>query len=295
MMLALMPHGYCFLWNRSLTLMHVLADVAIAGAYLSIPIMMFLQRHRVTARIRPLLILFAAFILSCGIGHTLSAWNIWHGDYWIEGGWKVVTATISIWTALELTRQFPFIMGLQQRLEDTEQLAYTDALTGLKNRHGLKSTLQNVQSAFENRPVNHVLMVMDVDNFKCINDRFGHAVGDRVLQGISQILSEQTRAVDTVARLGGDEFAVILVGCTADRGQIIAENIRAAVARLNILPQDAPHPACQSWVTISIGLALIDEATTFEQAYQAADTALYRCKNAGRNRICQLNPPIAIA
>jgi diguanylate cyclase (GGDEF)-like protein len=282
---ALMPHGYCFLWNVPLTLMHVVADGAIAGAYLSIPALMYLNRHRVTASMRSLLVMFALFIFTCGVGHALAVWNIWQGHYWVEGVWKLLTASISLLTAWELRRTLPHLLGFPQRLRDSEAQALTDRLTNVCNRRGLELAFEKIAATFpEQRGVGHVLMLVDLDGFKAVNDTYGHSMGDQVLQSVAQILSQQTRAVDTVARLGGDEFAVILMGCSLGRSYQIAEAIRREVA--TVVPQLKQLGDLQ--VTASIGLVSIGYGDGFKAVFDLADQALYHSKDQGRDRItCQ--------
>lgn len=287
MVLGLMPHGYCFLWNTWLTFLHTLSDSAIALAYFSIPTMMYLNRDRANAEVRPLLVMFVAFILSCGVGHVLSVWNIWHGNYWLEGSWKVVIATVSLATAWQLRRTLPTLMGFHQRLSETELLANTDRLTGLANRRGLEKAIQRLPLLKTPTPTpRDVLMLIDLDHFKSINDTYGHLVGDRLLQSVAQVLNRHTRATDVVARLGGDEFAVLLVGCSLPRGKTIAERIRQGIAQITL---EGINPAddAATLVTASIGLQCFssDQQQTFEEIFQPIDRLLYASKNAGRDRV----------
>ncbi|WP_008310754.1 GGDEF domain-containing protein [Leptolyngbya sp. PCC 6406] len=297
---ALMPHGYCFLWNRPLTLIHVLGDSAIAIAYFSIPTMMYLNRDRATEAIRPIIILFTLFILSCGIGHVFSAWNIWYGNYWLEGFWKLIIASISLWTAWVLVKTLPKFMGLHKHLQETELLALTDTLTGLKNRRGIEWAFEQIQATFaDNSSLGHVLMLVDLDGFKGVNDTYGHATGDLVLKTVAHILCCRTRAVDTVGRFGGDEFAVILVGCSLVRSYQIAEDIRTAIAAITLpansssAPESCPQPPTPkaSLVTASIGLLSLSANPKFDEAYNSADMALYRSKQEGRDRTTFITKP----
>lgn len=301
-LLSLMPHGYCFLWNNLLTGLHTVGDGAIAVAYFSIPAMMYRHRHRATETMYPLVVLFSLFILACGVGHLLSAWNIWHGNYWVEGSWKMVTATISLMTAGVLYTSLASIMGVHQRLQETEQLTLTDTLTGVYNRRGLQVAYEQAQAALtQASDLRQVLMLIDLDGFKDINDRYGHAVGDGVLDAVAEILQTHTRALDTVARLGGDEFAVLLIGCGLEQGQQIAEDMRRDIATLRpaAVPPSShgetvatatilkPAIATTPLVTASIGLMEISTRLAFGDAYRTTDEALYRSKHKGRNRVTQ--------
>jgi diguanylate cyclase (GGDEF)-like protein len=127
--------------------------------------------------------------------------------------------------------------------------------------------------------------MIDVDHFKSVNDRYGHAVGDRVLRRIADLLVTATRQNDVVARIGGEEFAVLLPHTDEETATDVAERVRAAVALHTSDPQ----------VTVSIGVASLGGALfqhgedPIERAatlMERADGALYRAKRAGRNRVC---------
>jgi len=284
MFLALMPHGYCFLWNIPLTLLHALSDGAIAIAYLSIPAMMYIHRDRATSEVRLVIMMFAAFILFCGVGHMLSAWNIWHGSYWFEGTWKVGTAVISVLTAFKLWQTLPNIMGIHSKLTETELLANTDHLTGLRNRRGLEQAFKRLALMEATSGSRNILMLVDLDNFKQVNDTCGHEVGDRLLQTVSQTLTRHTRTTDVTARIGGDEFAIILVGCSVPRSYAIAETIRQAVAQIT-LEGVSPLNQSDALVTASIGLLPISPGQSFQDVFRVVDGLLYTSKQEGRNRI----------
>lgn len=163
-------------------------------------------------------------------------------------------------------------------------LARHDGLTRLINRHAFEKRLERaIQSARHSGRVQlHALMFVDLDDFKRINDRFGHAAGDRVLQELATLLQMQVRGRDTVARLGGDEFVVLLEHCAAgDAGQM-AERIAGAVRELQI-----PLAGERCRITVSIGVASIGaDATSVDQVLASADAAHYRAKNGGKNRVC---------
>jgi diguanylate cyclase (GGDEF)-like protein len=286
-LLGLMPHGYCFLWNNWLTMLHAIPDTAIALAYFSIPTIIFLNRDRASEEVRPLVLMFSAFILSCGVGHVLSVWNIWHGNYWVEGYWKVIIAVVSLATAWQLRLAVPAMMGFHQRLSETEIIANTDRLTGLANRRGLEKAVHRFPlldaSAEGNK---NVLMLIDLDHFKGINDTYGHSVGDHLLQSVAQVLNRQTRSTDIVARLGGDDFAILLIGCSLPRGNAIAESIRQGIAQITLEGVSPPNGQT-TLVTASIGLRSVNSAQqqSFEAIFQQVDCLLYASKHLGRDRV----------
>jgi diguanylate cyclase (GGDEF)-like protein len=282
MLVATMPHGSCFLWNPWLTSLHALADAGIAVAYFSIPVLLYFYRQHAATAARPVLLLFAAFILSCGVGHVISAWNIWHANYWLEGSWKWVTMIVSSYTAWRLRSTIPQLLSTQKDLEITRELLERDALTGVANRLGLESAYQRVKDYSGSQSLTHALMLLDLDGFKQVNDTYGHRTGDKLLQAAAAVLCDRIRSLDTVARLGGDEFAILLAGCSLTGANAIAEEIRQVIAALQLpdLPADLQ-------ITVSIGITefLATADTTLEAAYGQADSALYQAKGRGKNQI----------
>jgi diguanylate cyclase (GGDEF)-like protein/PAS domain S-box-containing protein len=164
-----------------------------------------------------------------------------------------------------------------------EQLATRDGLTGLANRRCFDDTLNaEWQRALRQRQPLSLLMV-DVDNFKQYNDAYGHLGGDECLQRIASAVSSEMRANDLVARYGGEEFAVILPNQSLKGAAIVAERIRCRVEQLH-LPNLGSK---QHVVTVSIGAATALAAPENDpsQLVAIADSALYRAKHMGRNRI----------
>ena len=159
------------------------------------------------------------------------------------------------------------------------RLADEDALTGLANRRAAERALRMALEATS--PVPLALLFIDLDHFKAINDRFGHAMGDRVLRECAQLMRQGSRSDDVAARWGGEEFVLILMGADAARAGEIADRLRGAVQQFD---WSALHPALR--VTVSIGLASSMEAGGGIAALLAlADGRVYAAKEAGRNRV----------
>jgi diguanylate cyclase (GGDEF)-like protein len=167
-------------------------------------------------------------------------------------------------------------------LQKFEKHATTDALTGLSNRHAMEETFpREVRRCLQNRePVS--LIMIDVDRFKEFNDRFGHVAGDRVLSAVGHVLRNHFRPRDHLVRFGGDEVAVLLPGIAVAEAVVIAERVRDAVAGTTGGSKDS---LIQVPVEISMGVAERREDDTFEELLRAADEALYRAKDAGRNKV----------
>lgn len=157
-----------------------------------------------------------------------------------------------------------------------------DALTGLINRREFESRLNDaLVSARQGEGLSHVLMYLDLDQFKVVNDTCGHEAGDRLLKQVTSVLQTRIRTTDVLARLGGDEFGVLLQDCTLDTAQRIAENLRQAIRDFRFVWEDRVLN-----VGVSIGLAEINgKADTLAAVMSAADVACYSAKESGRNRV----------
>lgn len=170
---------------------------------------------------------------------------------------------------------------LSARSVTLEHAALTDSLTGMHNRRYFDDALREYLDEFRRigKPVG--LMILDLDNFKAVNDTHGHDVGDEVLRAIATCLREFTRYHDVVARLGGEEFAVIAPNLDDGMLTKLAERIRTAIAHLAVTSGNVTLR-----VTTSVGLAVWDRAETADEFFRRADRKLYQAKRQGRNRVC---------
>lgn len=453
--LEFMPHGHCFYWQPDLLSMHVISDGLIALSYFSIPFaLMYLARRRPDMRFRRLFIMFAAFILACGVTHVLNIWNFWFADYWLSGYAKVFTAIVSLATAVFLWKIMPravhwptpallertnaelrqeitlrkeqelqlqeafdnapigkALVGLDgtwikvnralcnilgysdnelmtmnfqqityeddldddlnnvsdliegkinsyqmekrykhksghlvwallsvtlvrdekdqpryfisqildityrkfaeeelrrtraelemrvrertnelelanQKLQDQnkelEKISVTDSLTKLRNRRSLNEHLDRLLYEAKRYHFEFCLMLIDIDNFKQINDSHGHLLGDEVIRSVSEMLKLQLRQTDIPARFGGDEFCVLLPHTSLKRAPEIADQFRKRIESEIFTTGDGK----QFTVTCSIGLAEYTHAIKNREALlNLADEALYQAKQKGRNRV----------
>ncbi len=192
--------------------------------------------------------------------------------------------------ALVITASMGFILMLKQRAdEENRSLAMIDALTGIFNRRAFVQRARTECAIAQRNNLPLALLMIDVDHFKAINDRYGHPVGDEVLVRMAQMLGSRLRKQDTLARFGGEEFCALLPGTDEAGALSIAETLRAAIAS-NVLAHLNPPV----FVTISIGVtvrppsnAAFDE--DFDCLLSAADAALYQAKHDGRDRAVLLN------
>lgn len=157
----------------------------------------------------------------------------------------------------------------------------TDGLTGVANRRHLDERLQNdLEKAQRYGSLLSVIMA-DIDNFKRINDSYGHLKGDEVILAFTAVLNECVRSADFVARFGGEEFFIILPETDRAGAELLAERIRVAMQAKKI--EGVPYP-----VTASFGLTEVLKNDALERIVQRADQALYQAKEAGRNRVVSI-------
>ncbi len=161
------------------------------------------------------------------------------------------------------------------RADVLQQLVNTDMLTGLANRRAAEKFLSEQASAVARYDRKVSVIMADVDYFKQVNDRFGHAAGDAVLEGISKILLNTVRDSDLVARWGGEEFLIVAQETTALNGKDLARRCAEAIAG---------NPIAGINVTMSFGVSELTAQDSVDTVLSRADTLLYRAKNSGRNR-----------
>jgi len=175
------------------------------------------------------------------------------------------------------------LLEFKNYLDSCEEAAFTDHLTGLANRRRFERQLGREVERSSRYGHNVCLLLADIDNFKSVNDTYGHEAGDEALRAVANVLQSGTRGIDTGARLGGDELAVLLPETGFERGLEVAERLRAAVASMNI-------PA-SCGVTASFGLAEFPTCARDErELFAAADQALYEAKRQGRDRVRCASP-----
>ncbi|MBF0456078.1 MAG: GGDEF domain-containing protein [Magnetococcales bacterium] len=171
------------------------------------------------------------------------------------------------------------IGGYQNRLE---QMATTDNLTGLSNRHGVEILSDRFLKTSHRRKEDFSIILFDIDRFKRVNDRYGHPVGDQVIRTIAQASQKSVRDSDVVGRWGGEEYLALLPACSHAQAVGLAEKLRQTI-------EQTTHstPQGELTVTVSLGVAQQHEGETFESLVNRADQALYRAKGGGRNQVVQ--------
>jgi diguanylate cyclase (GGDEF)-like protein len=209
-------------------------------------------------------------------------------------------AALSLDGALQLLQQSGRVLPdrrisedawLQAIVDGLCELSSRDPLTGLANRRHFELTLASEVDRVARAGEPALVLMIDIDHFKRVNDAYGHQAGDVALKAIAVALSECIRPMDTVARFGGEEFAMILPNCAPSYGQAVAERIRTHVSAQSI-PIGAGDEVS---VTVSIGGAFAPQWVRSSALLwvERADQHLYRAKSEGRNRACLEQPMVS--
>jgi diguanylate cyclase (GGDEF)-like protein len=193
-----------------------------------------------------------------------------------QDAWSEADRRLLAWAAAEVASAF----ARAYALEAAERGAKIDALTGLPNRRYFDEALAMEKPRRRANDRLGVLMI-DIDHFKILNDRFGHATGDRVLRAVAGAIAQGVRDDDTPARYGGEEFAVLLRRTSAEQASEVGERIRRMVVSLHPSSLGIDEP-----VTVSVGVAVADaDQVAIPGLVERADQALYRAKRLGRDRV----------
>jgi diguanylate cyclase (GGDEF)-like protein len=165
-------------------------------------------------------------------------------------------------------------------------LATRDSLTGLFRRAVFEERLSAETARFGRERAPFAVLMLDVDNFKRLNDTYGHQTGDQVLREVAAVVAGRCRETDTAARYGGEELVVLLPGADATAVATVGEKIRAGIAELQVSTGKAGHSEGGTvGVTVSAGAAVMQPGITAVQLIEAADAALYEAKRSGKNRV----------
>ncbi len=174
---------------------------------------------------------------------------------------------------------------IRAQQEELESMAFYDQLTGLCNRHLFNRLVEKELSEIDRYGHSSVLIIFDIDDFKLINDQYGHAVGDLVLQQLAALVRGNIRQSDTIARFGGEEFMILAPNLTLSEGYAFAEKLRQLIAN-----EFFGSSAAASSLTASFGVSLLQpsEAGIRPPYFSQADSALYLAKQSGKNKTVKL-------
>ena len=170
---------------------------------------------------------------------------------------------------------------LEDKNKELQHIATYDSLTELVNRRCFEEQVSNVMLSIERHGGEACLLLIDVDDFKTINDKYGHPIGDKVLQRLASIMKSQLRRIDIVSRIGGDEFAIILVNTDIKAAKLVGEKLKNSIEKDTLIIDEQ-----EINMTVCIGITSIDNKTdSYEEAYKYADKALYMAKTMGKNQV----------
>lgn len=185
-------------------------------------------------------------------------------------------------TLQALGNQLAVAMANARAVRQLEEMATTDGLTGCLNKRAFLDQLEQKLMAAQRFGRKLSVIVTDLDHFKAVNDTYGHAAGDRVLQELGRVLKRVKRETDLVARFGGEEFCVLCEETDARGARLLAERVREELETTELLTELGPLK-----VTASLGVATFpDHASTAADLFVQGDRALYEAKNRGRNQVC---------
>ena len=223
--------------------------------------------------------LAATLFGALGVSITdLAVWGkipfVWFTFHAFEMGLVVESTLLALALAYRVRRY-------QEANLQAEKMARQDPLTGLYNRRAFMELAGMSWSAASRGNRSLVLIMMDIDHFKDINDKHGHKTGDAVLVAVSELLRRNSRASDIVARWGGEEFILLLTETDIEHAQAYAEKLRQAIADLSI-----PAGTQRVCLTASFGVSLCSTDMKLEDMIHLSDALLYQAKSEGRNRVC---------
>ncbi len=225
-------------------------------------------------------------------GARLNQYASFHQLIWTLGGLVVGCLILAVWLvrlnrlAARLNHNLSAVnirleAAVIRRTRQLAWLASTDSLTSLKNRRAFIEAGEQLIAEQQRHGLGLAALVLDIDHFKRINDLHGHHVGDQAIRRVAEAMSSALRDTDAIGRIGGEEFAVLMPQTSRKTAGIVAERIRQTVAALKIgVIEGGPLQ-----MTISIGVAAADMQMSLDTLLMRADSALYRAKVAGRNRI----------
>jgi diguanylate cyclase (GGDEF)-like protein len=237
------------------------------------------QRQQGHSTYTPLIVISAIFALTIAYRIFTIATSPYIPPYALQGTLSHSLQTIILMLYVA-TLDFSIVLITTGHLvKKVEQLADIDILTTLYNRRGLDHALE--KDAIRTKPL--CVIMCDIDHFKLVNDRYGHAVGDIVIQKFAHIIEESTRKTDICVRWGGEEFLIILPVSNPEDAFLVAEKIRTCCEK-QLFPQQP-----ELCFTSSFGISCKTISQNFDTIVNNADKALYRAKTQGRNQVCVFN------
>ncbi|MDH5358339.1 MAG: sensor domain-containing diguanylate cyclase [Gammaproteobacteria bacterium] len=210
---------------------------------------------------------------------ALTVWGLVPYYEWTYRATEIGLAIEAILLSIALTEQFRLV---QNQKVYAEKMARHDPLTNLLNRRGFDEIVAHLLSNAQRHKHPLAIIILDIDNFKMINDRYGHDAGDSVIKRVSETIQEVIRLGDISARWGGEEFVLLLPETNAEQAMQLAERLRQKIANLKVQVLTETIS-----ITVSLGVAgKKDENSSIDELIKKADDLMYQAKDAGRNMVC---------
>ena len=191
-----------------------------------------------------------------------------------------------IYARQEVQKAEARVQSLESQLVQMSELVREDQLTGSLNRRGLDETLAREIAAANRRGTPLCIALLDLDDFKRLNDTHGHSAGDEVLIHLVKVIKDTLRKLDVIARFGGEEFLIVLPETPPEEAMATITRVQRELTKRIFM-----HNREKLLITFSAGVALMAQGEGQSDIIKRADAALYRAKNAGKNRIVMANPP----
>lgn len=259
--------------------------ITISGAYILLDVVagVLLWRHRapgltVFRRATAVVLLLFAGFLTLRLGYALFSPAL--TTSFVQDPFQMVAFLMNTMFCFVLTVALALLMFRGKELE-MRRMARRDSLTGLYNRYSLAEFASREVSRCDRSNMPLSLMMFDLDDFKDLNDRNGHSVGDRILERIADEVRRGLREIDLAFRIGGEEFLLLLPGTSAEEASWVAEHLRVAIAKATV-------PGTHGPARTSASFGVAEHRTgreSWEDTMQRADAALYEAKRGGRNRV----------
>ena len=187
----------------------------------------------------------------------------------------------AIIAGVEIFEDSTMLAAVRREVTELRDLAMHDALTGLPNRRHFEMSMSSRIAELAGYGRRFGLLIADIDKFKRVNDRYGHATGDAALRTVARTLLASSRAGDDIARIGGEEFALTITDVDAEALRATGERFRAMIERTRV--RTSEHTLR---VRVSLGGTMAEPGDSPKAIFERADTALYAAKDSGRNRVC---------
>lgn len=174
---------------------------------------------------------------------------------------------------------------IEEQQKQLKEMAYYDQLTNLHNRHFFHKIIENEFSLMKRYGHESIIIMFDIDNFKTINDAYGHLVGDQLLKQLAELIINNTRESDTIARYGGEEFIILAPRTNLEEGTILANKLKDIIANYSF---NINQHAIQITASFGVSPIQLNDGQGFESFYSLADDALYLAKIRGKNRVVMI-------